>query len=94
MWPFKKKEIEIETSVVELKPGICECDHNRCYHEKGVGRCHVNMDHTHKKEDLQGIHWRCACEIYIRKSDSGGDNPPEIPDDPEVVELKKIAGLT
>lgn len=61
MWPFTKKENEF------LKPGECECGHNRCSHKNGKGRCKGIRQYE--------TYWaNCSCQIYIPKKDDGGDD--------------------
>ncbi len=90
MW-FKKPKVE------ELKPGICECDHERCHHVGGKGKCRVDVTEETPKElrdQFPQMCWTCACQIFILDEDGGSDKPPETPIDPEIVELKKLAGMS
>ncbi len=90
MW-FRKPKVE------ELTPGICECDHERCNHVDGRGKCQVDVTDETPKELLDRFPsqtWTCACQIYIPDKDGGDDNPPETPIEPEIVELKKLAGMS
>lgn len=77
-WPWKKKEDEI------LKPGKCECDHNRSSHEKGKGKCHITF--AADKEYPFGA--SCACQVYIRDKDEGGNSYD--PGTPSPAELEKL----
>lgn len=72
----------------ELKPGICECDHERCYHVKGKGECTVGWP-----DDGFEKGFKCACEIYIRDDDSGGGEDSPEPTDPAVEELERLSKL-
>ena len=82
MWFWRRKA---------LKSGNCECGHFRCVHKNGSGACNAGISHD------GGItfNFGCACEVYIRDDDDddGSDDEPEVPTDPEVSELKRIAGL-
>jgi hypothetical protein len=65
---FKKKR-----QTVELQPGKCECGHNRCSHKKGQFDCTVAAGSG--VENIRG----CACTIYIRAKNDGGDRLMETP---------------
>jgi hypothetical protein len=86
-WPWSKKE---ETAT-------CQCGHERCYHEHGKGRCHVDMtDEASDEDKARNPHgyWICACQAYI--PDRGGDDDngkPGTPVDPEVEELNKMYAI-
>lgn len=74
-----------------LKPGYCECGHERCCHERGVGACDVLIPADEKI--AQGT---CACQIYIFDPDEDGDDNDETPEpepDPSVKELERISSL-
>lgn len=72
----------------ELKPGECECGHQRCSHLAGKARC-LGM---FPPNTFDGItEWtHCSCQIYIRKEerDPGGDQTPT----PTPAELEKLYG--
>ncbi len=70
----------------QLKPEICQCDHERCCHEKGKGKCHVG--YPPGKEWPYGA--SCACQLFIKDDDSDDDDEPETPVDPDIAELNKI----
>lgn len=73
-----------------LTPGFCECDHERCMHYGGKGKCTVG--YPPDAEWPNGA--TCACMIFILDKDNGGDDEPRPePADPEVTELKRISGL-
>jgi hypothetical protein len=76
---------------LSLKPGYCECGHERCMHTAGSGACGVGFPpDEHKKE------WTsCACAIYIYDPDEDGDDDdtPEPEPDPSVKELERIGRL-
>lgn len=74
MWPFKINKSAMKPEA-PLKPGTCECDHERCSHEKGTGRCHV--EYPPDKEWPLGA--GCACQIFILDKDDGEDPVPEAP---------------
>lgn len=46
-----------------MKPGKCECTHNRSSHENGTGKCVVRT----------AEYAQCACQIYI--ADVNGRDP-------------------
>ena len=49
-----------------LQPGICECGHPRCTHERGKFVCTVNfMD-----EDTK---CKCACRVFISAESAASD---------------------
>jgi hypothetical protein len=89
MWPWKPK---IETA---LKPGICECGHYRSSHNAGRYACNVVFTAKEAGNDElpPDRMFCCACKIFIRDNGGGGDDPEIVPIDPEVEELKKIAGM-
>jgi hypothetical protein len=96
MW-WRKKEPEVPQMVMAMLPGRCECGHIRSVHIEGIGHCAVDCTRlVTDKERARlspGQYYFCACQIFIRDNSKGGDGVPEVPDDPEVVELKKMAGL-
>ena len=70
-----------------LTPGMCECEHERCCHDHGKGRCRVS--YPPDKEWPEGA--ECACQIFILDRDSGdGEGTPSTPVDPEVAELERM----
>ena len=73
---FRKPEVE-----EPLRPGLCECEHGRCDHIKGKGRCTVEYPPD-----------AGSCMIYIRDDDSDGDDPDTEPTDP-VKELERLSKL-
>lgn len=82
MWPFKKRENNPEQF---LRPGLCECEHDRSAHVGGKGRCKGSF-----APDEETDYWTgCSCQIYIR-DDEGGDDP--IPETPTPAELEKLYG--
>lgn len=69
-----------------LTPGVCECEHDRCCHVNGRGKCQVC--YPPDKEWPTGA--QCACQIFILDRDNDdGDEAPD-PIDPEVAELNKL----
>jgi hypothetical protein len=93
MWPWKKKPEPIAMPVPEpkpLRPGICECDHMRCCHVGGSGRCQVG--YPPNSEDNKTSEWsHCACQVFILDDDDDdGDDEPSVPVDPDVAELEKM----
>lgn len=34
----------------------CHCEHHKCYHEKGTGKCH-NVSHN----------WLCDCQLFVEE---------------------------
>lgn len=66
-----------------LKPGICECGHERCCHERGIGRCTVGYPADNEWPDGA----QCACKVYIfdPDADDGDDDglPAPSPDELE-----------
>lgn len=83
---FSRKESEPKQ---ELTPDVCQCDHGRNCHERGVGPCHVGYA-PHSEENDTAEWTACACQIFIKDDDSDDDDPPESPIDPEVAELEKM----
>lgn len=80
-WPWNRS-----TESTPLTPGICECSHSRCVHDKGKGRCRAGFP-----PDEETPEWtNCACQIYIKdEDDDDGDNEPT----PSPEELEKMVGL-
>ena len=77
-WKRKPKQEEV------LRPGLCECTHNRSSHENGKGKCHATEDDWPDGSS-------CACQIYIRaEDDNDGDVQPETP---SLSELEKMYQL-
>ena len=72
---------------VPLKPGTCECSHGRCYHENGTGTCGVAFK-PHSEDNDTGNWLYCSCRIFILDDD--GDDSPEVPDEPEGVEVSEL----
>ncbi len=67
-----------------LRPGRCECTHIRSAHEKGKDACHA----WHPPTDDFPSGGKCACQVFIRDDDDGGDDPdPEIPSPSELETL-------
>jgi hypothetical protein len=89
-WFNRDERPSTAVPAVPLKPGTCECEHSRCCHERGTGQCHVQYEpHT---EDNKTDKWSCcACQIFILDDDNGNDDTPEVPVDPELAELEKMA---
>jgi hypothetical protein len=92
MW-FRKPKPKEEA----LKPGICECGHDRCHHRNGKDNCVVDLTETVSKEMRDAkpnSWWSCSCQIFILdEDDDDDDDSPETPIDPELAQLKKIAGV-
>jgi len=69
-----------------LKPGVCECEHDRCNHVGGKGKCTVAYP-----ADLE---WPdgaiCSCEIYIRDDDNDDGDEPETPTPSELQKLYRL----
>lgn len=68
-----------------LRPGICECEHERCAHEFGKGKCRAC--YPADKEWPDGA--ECACQIFILDEDSDDDHQPESPSPEELERLFK-----
>jgi ferredoxin-thioredoxin reductase catalytic subunit len=66
-----------------LRPGNCECDHNRSSHIKGKWECKASIP-----PDEEFNEWtECACQIYIEDKDNdNGDND----NTPSPEELEKL----
>lgn len=67
----------------ELRPGTCECTHERCAHVGGKGRCAAAFpaDAEWPKGAV------CACQMFIRDDDNNGENDPETPSPKELERL-------
>lgn len=75
---FRKEEAEARF----LRPGTCECDHERCCHVKGRGKCKAEYP-----PDKETPYWTgCTCQVYIPDSNSDGD-PDPTPTPSELEEL-------
>lgn len=63
-----------------LTPGVCMCRHSRNGHVKGKYSCKVQ-----NPPDQEFHYWSdCACQIYIKDEDEGGeDTPTPSPDELE-----------
>ena len=69
-----------------LKPGVCQCSHNRSTHVGGKGKCKGEFP-----PDEEMNYWTdCACQIFILDKDNGGDDTPEPSPDPAVKELERM----
>jgi hypothetical protein len=81
-------EVPQPSEKADLKPGTCECDHMRCVHVGGTGRCTVG--YPPDKEWPEGA--LCACQVFILDDDddSDDDTPEAPPDDPDVAELERM----
>lgn len=66
-----------------LKPGICECEHGRCMHVSGKGRCTVQYPANVERPYVA----TCACEIFILDEDNDDDDEPETPTPSELEKL-------
>lgn len=69
-----------------LRPGTCECGHDRCSHVDGKGKCCAGFPAD--KEWPDGAD--CACQIFIRDDDDGPDGAPEAPSPTELEKLYKL----
>ena len=69
-----------QATVVEvpMKPGTCECSHDRCHHIGGKGHCAVGYE-PNSEENNTGKWQYCACQIFIRDDDDDEDDEPETP---------------
>jgi len=75
--PWRQKQLQ------HLRPGPCECEHDRSSHVNGTGRCKGMW-----APDEETPEWNeCSCQIYIRDDDGGGDASPETPSPSELEEL-------
>jgi hypothetical protein len=63
-----------------LKPGICECEHERSTHVGGKGKCCA--EYPPDKEWPRGA--QCACQLFILNDDDDGDDDPETPSPAEL----------
>ncbi len=68
-----------------MKPGKCECSHERCAHVGGKGRCVA--EYPPDKVWLNGA--ICSCQIYIpsKDDDDDGEDDPETPSPAELERL-------
>jgi len=83
-WNRKPKPEDSPKPLEEImRPGLCECEHERCCHENGKGRCHAEFP---PDEEWPKGAW-CACQIFIR-DDSDETNPQ--PETPSPAELEKL----
>ena len=64
------------------RPGLCECEHERCAHVGGKGQCSVAFP-----PDKEWPGSRCACQVYIR--DNGDFGSGTIPT-PSPAELERM----
>lgn len=79
-WNRKPKVEEV------MKPGKCECEHERCCHEKGKGKCHASFPPDKEWPYGSG----CACQVFILDDD---DDAGPLPETPTPSELEKIYQL-
>ena len=66
-----------------LKPGICECEHDRCVHKNGRGKCC-----GHWPPDKETNYWTdCSCQLFIPEKDDDAADSPETPSPSELEKL-------
>ena len=83
-WRERWRAREIEN----LRPGMCQCGHQRCSHVEGRRECKVQFTPA----ENGGLGWtRCACQTYIRDRDDNGGEPSGDPT-PSPQELEKMLG--
>jgi hypothetical protein len=75
--------IKVQAPEPPLKPGICECEHDRCYHVGGKGKCTV--EYPKDEEWPNGA--ICSCVVFILDDDNDDDNEPETPTPSELEKL-------
>jgi hypothetical protein len=83
--PKPPRPIIMQEPEPPLRPGTCECDHERCCHIDGKGKCKAEFPPD--KEWPRGAY--CACEIFILDKDNGSDGTPQTPSPSELEELWK-----
>jgi hypothetical protein len=79
-WLIWRRSITPETP---LKPGLCECKHERSCHELGKGECHA--EYPPDEEWPHGA--RCACQIFILDRDDDDKDEPKTPSPEELERL-------
>jgi hypothetical protein len=61
------------------RPGLCECGHNRCFHDGARRHCHELKILT------QGAWTTCPCVCFVPVKERSGDT--------ELEQLRKITGV-
>jgi hypothetical protein len=80
--------VQVQAPDPPLKPGVCQCSHQRCAHISGKGKCYAQYKPHSKDNDTDG--WlHCGCQIYIPKKDDPPDAQPETPA-PSADELERM----
>lgn len=88
-WLTPKPHVPAPAPIVQapeppLTAGTCECDHGRCFHAGGKGKCGVGYEP--KSEDNPSDRWTyCACQCFVLDDDDDRDGEPETPS-PEALE--------
>lgn len=83
VWMITPKPKPAPLPAEVLKPGICECGHDRCIHVGGKGRC--TAEHPSDKEWPRGAH--CAFQLFILDDDDDDEGEPETPTPSELEKL-------
>ena len=79
--PKPPRSIIVQEPEPPLRPGTCECEHERCFHVGGKGRC--TAEFPPDEEWPRGAY--CACQMFILDDDDDGEDAPETPS-PEALE--------
>lgn len=56
---------------------LCQCGHQRCYHEDGgTGECKIDttLEDSQMAARFPGIMFDCACQMYIPETNLAGGN--------------------
>ena len=69
----------------DLDDDMCQCDHERCAHDKGRYKCHV--EYPPDREWTSGA--KCVCKFFVRRSKGKETIQPKTPSDKELEELYK-----
>jgi hypothetical protein len=85
--PVIPPTVVVQAPEPPLKPGNCECDHMRCSHVEGKGKCTVM--YAPKSEHNHSDVWtKCACNVYIPDDDD--DDSDDDPETPSPSELERL----
>jgi hypothetical protein len=74
------------TPIEILKPGTCECEHMRCSHKNGRGKCSGQWP-----PDEQTAAWtECSCLLFILDEDGDNEDDPETPSPHELERMLNV----
>lgn len=69
-----------------LKPGRCECDHRRCCHKNGKGKCSAQFPPGEETPQ-----WcDCSCVLFILDEDNDDEDDPETPSPQELERMLNV----